>query len=190
MTTAYLVAFIVGGIAVLASLLLTELDIGGAGHGVDVHAGGGGHATSDGLPFLSLTSLSAALLGAGAGGLISTWAGLGGLAAGGVALASAISLLVLLQGLLLPYLRRQQSNSHQGRISYIGLLGTVTLEVPVDGWGEVAFVDADGNRVRSRAVTPEPQPLMKSTRVYISDVDADVVHVVSVPEDQSLPERP
>lgn len=181
----YLAAFVVGGIAILAALLLADV---GGGHGGHVDLGGGGH---DGLPFLSLTSLSAALLGAGTGGLIATWAGLGGVWSGVVAGASAVALLLVLQGVVLPYLRRQQSNSQRGRASYIGLLGTVTLEIPPDGWGEVAFVDADGNRVRARAITAEPGPLTKSTHVYIADVDADHVHVVSVPESLTEhPERP
>src|SRR3954465_7656865 len=137
-TAAYLVAFIVGGIAVLSALLLVDV-----GHGV-------GH---DGLPFLSLTGLSAALLGAGAGGLISSWAGLGAVGSGLVAVGAAVVLVLAFQGLLLPYLRRQESNSQKSRASYIGLLGTVTLDVPVGSWGEVAFVDSDGNRVRARAVT-------------------------------------
>jgi membrane protein implicated in regulation of membrane protease activity len=184
LTGVYLGAFIVGGVAVLASLLLAEFDVGGAS--------GLGHAgTPDGMPLVSLTSGAAALLGAGAGGLIATWAGLGRLPAGLVAIISAVVLLTLLQGLLLPYLRRQQSNSHRGRTSYIGLLGTVTLDVPSDGWGEVSFVDADGNRVRSRAVTAEPRTLTKTTRVYIADVDAEGVHVVAVPDpDQPPLERP
>jgi hypothetical protein len=187
LTAVYVVAFIVGGIAVLTSLLLAEFDIGG-GHGLGHDIGHAGSA--DGMPFLSLTSLSAALLGAGAGGLIGSWSGLNTLAAGGVALGSAVVLLLILQGVALPYLRRQQSNSQQGRLSYIGLLGTVTLEVPAGGWGEIAFVDADGNRVRSRAVTAETETLLKATRVYISDVDADVVHVVAVPDpDPPAPER-
>jgi membrane protein implicated in regulation of membrane protease activity len=166
-TAAYLTAFIVGGIAVLSALLLADL-----GHGA-------GH---DGLPFISLTSVSAALLGAGAGGLIATWAGLGALLSGLIALTTAVTLVLVLQGVLMPYLRRQESNSHRGRSSYVGLLGTVTLDVPVGSWGEVAFVDADGNRVRSRAITSEPGPLPKSTRVYIAEVDADYVHVVAIPE--------
>jgi hypothetical protein len=66
----------------------------------------------------------------------------------------------------------------------------VTLDVPADGWGEIAFVDADGNRVRSRAVTDEPDTLSKATHVYIADVDADAVHVVAVPDpDPPAPER-
>jgi hypothetical protein len=57
----------------------------------------------------------------------------------------------------------------------------VTIDVPPGGWGEIAFVDPDGNRVRSRAVSPESQHLAKATRVYIADVDAEYVHVVAVP---------
>lgn len=163
MTAVYLAVFAVGGIAVLSALLLTDI----------------GH---DGMPFLSLTGVSAALLGAGTGGLVSTWAGLGEFAAGGIALASGVTLAAALHGLLLPYLRKQQANSQRGRSSYIGLLGTVTLDVPAGGWGEVAFVDPDGNRVRSRAISAEPQTLAKSTHVYIADVDADYVHVVAIPE--------
>jgi hypothetical protein len=180
----YVVAFVVGGIAVLASLLLAE--IGGGG---DAGVGGGHAASSDGMPFLSLTSISAAVLGAGAGGLIATWAGLGTAITGGIAIGSAAVLLLLLQGVALPYLRRQQSNSHTGRLSYIGRLGTVTLEIPVDGWGEISFVDPEGNRVRSRAVTDEPQALLKATRVYISDVEADAVRVVGVPDTDPPLER-
>jgi membrane protein implicated in regulation of membrane protease activity len=183
LTAVYVVAFVVGGIAVLASLLLAEIGGGGA------DAGAGHGASSDGMPFLSLTSISAALLGAGAGGLIATWAGLGAALTGGIAIASAAVLLLLLQGLALPYLRRQQSNSHTGRLSYIGRLGTVTLDIPVDGWGEISFVDPEGNRVRSRAVTDEPEALLKSARVYISDVEADAVRVVGVPDPDPPPER-
>ena len=150
----------------LAALLLTDFDLGM------------GHA---GLPFLSLTSLSAGLLGAGTGGLIATWVGLGTLGSAIVAVAAGLALIGALQGVLLPYLRRQESNSQRGRASYIGRFGTVTLEIPTDGWGEVAFVDGDGNRVRARAITAEPEALTKSTHVYIADVDADFIHVVTIP---------
>jgi len=164
----YLAAFGVGGVAILAALLLTDVDFG---HGF-------GH---DGLPFLSLTSLSAGLLGAGTGGLIATWSGLGTTGSALVAAVCGLLLIGALQGVVLPYLRRQESNSQRGMASYIGLLGTVALDIPVDGWGEVAFVDPDGYRIRARAVTSEPVTLTKSTQVYIADVDADYVHVVTVP---------
>lgn len=163
MTAIYLAAFIVGAIAVLSALLLADV-----GHG-------------DGMPFLSLTSLSVLLLGAGTGGLAGTWLRLSTPVTVAIAGACAVVLVFALNGLLLPYMRRQQANSHKGRTSYIGLLGTVTLEVPADGWGEVSFVDTDGNRVRSRAKSSELGALTKSTQVYIADVDTDFVHVVAVP---------
>lgn len=163
MTAVYLAAFAVGAIALLTALALTDI----------------GH---DGMPFLSLTGVSAALVGAGTGGLVGTWARLGGLGAGVLGLGSAVALAGVLHGVALPYLRRQQSNSQHGRTTYIGLLGTVTLEVPAGGWGEVAFVDPDGNRVRSRAVSGEPLALTKDTRVYIADVDREYLHVVAVPD--------
>lgn len=166
MTAVYVVAFVVGAVAVLTALLVADFDLG---------------ADTDGLPFLSLTSLAAGLLGAGTGGLVSGWAGLGGLGAGAVALFSGALLILLLQGMLLPYLRRQESNSHLMRASYIGLLGTVTLDVPADGWGEVSFVDAEGNRVRARAVTAEIETLAKNSLVYIAEVDDEYLHVVAVP---------
>jgi len=167
----YLAAFGVGGVAILAAVLLTDVEFG-----------------HDGLPFLSLTSLSAGLLGAGTGGLIATFTGLGPLGSAVVAVVSGLLLIGALQGVLLPYLRRQQSNSLRGMDSYIGLLGTVVLDIPTDGWGEVAFVDPDGYRIRARAVTAEPATLTKSTQVYIADVDADYIHVVTVPGiDPALP---
>ncbi|MEE6165152.1 MULTISPECIES: hypothetical protein [unclassified Mycolicibacterium] len=163
MTAVYLAAFVVGGVALLAALLLADV-----GHG-------------DGMPFINLTALSVALLGAGTGGLIGSWTHLGTFGTAVTAAAFAVVLVFVFNGLLLPYMRRQQSNSHRGRSSYIGLLGTVTLEVPAGGWGEVSFVDTDGNRVFSRAKSAELAALPKSTRVYIADIDPDYVHVVAVP---------
>jgi hypothetical protein len=91
-------------------------------------------------------------------------------------------LTAVLQLVVLPYLRRQQSNSHRGRVSYIGLLGTISLDVSAGGWGEVAFVDADGSRVRSRAQNTEAHALQKSSAVYIAHVDDQFVYVISLPQ--------
>jgi hypothetical protein len=162
-TALYLAAFAIGALGVLSALFFDF------GHG-------------DGLPFLSLTSVSAALLGGGTGGLVAGGSGLGAVGSGVVAALSAVALIAILHVVVMPYIRRQQANSHQGRASYVGLLGTVTLELPAGGWGEVSFVDTGGNRVRARAKSAEPNPLPKSTPVYIADVDADYVHVVAVPD--------
>jgi hypothetical protein len=114
-TAVYLAAFVVGGIAVLSALVLTDI----------------GHS---GMPFLSLTGLSGALLGAGTGGMVATWAGLGTLGAGAIALASALILVLVLHGVLLPYLRRQESNSQHGRCRSgpgVGFANGVTRFPPV-----------------------------------------------------------
>ncbi|MUM18191.1 hypothetical protein FZI91_03530 [Mycobacterium sp. CBMA271] len=164
LTIAYLAAFVVGGVAVLSALLLTDI-----GHG-------------DGMPFLSLTSLSAALTGAGAGGFVGSSLGIAPLPTAITAVVCAVALVSILQ-LFLTYLRRQQANSHSGRASYVGRLGTVTLDVPTGGgWGEITFTDADGNRVHSRAITDEPEGLAKNAAVYIADVDPEYLHVVSIPD--------
>lgn len=97
MTAVYLAALIVGGVAVLSALALTDLDV--AGH--------------DGMPFLDVGR-------AGRPRRRSCRA------------RQRAALVAALQGVLLPYLRHQQANSHRGRTCYIGLLGRVTLDVPAD----------------------------------------------------------
>ena len=54
MNAVYLTVFVIGAVGVVSALIAET------GHGA-------------GLPFLSLTTLAAALLGAGIGGLISVW---------------------------------------------------------------------------------------------------------------------
>ncbi|WP_420750656.1 hypothetical protein [Rhodococcus sp. O3] len=137
----------------------------------------------DGLPFLNLTTVATALLGIGVGGGTATLLGFGTVAAAVAAACTALVLVVVTRGILLPYLLRQQGNSHTGRLSYIGLTGVVTLSIEPGGWGEIAFTDTEGNRVRSRAVTAEATALPADSRVYIGDVDEQVVHVVSIPDD-------
>ncbi|MGC7229110.1 hypothetical protein RBA36_22675, partial [Mycobacteroides abscessus subsp. abscessus] len=100
---------------------------------------------------LSLTSLSAALTGAGAGVFAASALGVAALPTALIAVVCGVVLVWVLR-VFLAFLRGQQANSHSGRASYIGRLGTVTLELPAGGgWGEVALTDANGNRVRSRA---------------------------------------
>jgi hypothetical protein len=36
--------------------------------------------------------------------------------------------------------------------------------------------------VRAKAITEEPDVLVKNSSVYIADVDADYLHVVAVPD--------
>lgn len=166
-TIGYLATFAVGGVSLLAALLVTDI-----GHG-------------DGMPFIRLTTVSAALTGIGAGGLLASLTGLSALWTAVAVVAFAIVLVGGIQ-LFQSYLQHQQANSHTGRASYVGRLGTVTLEVPSGGgWGEVVFTDADGNRVYSRAVTAEAAALPKNASVYIADVDGEYLHVVRIPDSPS-----
>ncbi|WP_430334620.1 NfeD family protein [Rhodococcus sp. ACT016] len=145
----------------------------------------------EGLPFLSLTTAATALFGVGLGGSATLLAGGSGGVAGIAAAGCAIVLVFVTRGVLLPYLLRQQSNSHIGRHSYIGLTGTVTIAIEPGQWGEITFTDVEGSRVRARAVSAEPAPLPVNTAVYIGDVDDDNVHVVAITDstsDSALPE--
>lgn len=171
MLTVYLACLVMGLIGIVGALVIGEA-------GGDAEAG---DATGTGPPLLSVTSTATALLGLGAGGTAATSTGANPLIAGLVATASAIALVALTRGVLLRYLLRQQANSHLSRQQYIGLLGTVTIAIPPGEWGEVAFTDPDGNRVRGRALTAEQGPLPAGTTVYIGDVDDTHLHVVTAP---------
>ncbi|MFH5209969.1 NfeD family protein [Antrihabitans spumae] len=173
MTAVLIACFAVGVVALAGSLVVGEF-------GGDHQIGAGGH--GDGISFLSLTTIATAIFGFGAGGLGTKFAGGSDALQISVGAAASVGLVALFRGLLLPYLQRQQSNSHFGRSSYIGLLGRVELSIPVDGWGEVSFVDPDGSRVRAKAKSAEPNVLPTASRIYITDVDDEFVHVVAVPE--------
>jgi hypothetical protein len=175
MTAIYVVCFTIGVVALVGSVVLGEF--GGADH----HGGVGGH-TGDGVPILSLTTIATGIFGFGAGGWGTDLLGLdepGPAIAGAV---TAVALVLLFRGLLLPYLLRQQSNSHFSRRSFVGLLGRVELAIPLDGWGEIVFTNPDGSRVRAKAKSAEPVALPAASRIYITDVDDEFVHVISVPD--------
>lgn len=167
MLTAFIVCFVVGIVGLLGTFTVGEFSDLGDGHG-------------EGLPFLSLTTFATALFGFGAGGWISVLAGVSAPLALAVGVAAAAALVLATRGLLIPYMVRQQDNSHIGRISYIGLLGTVTLDVTADGWGEVSFADSEGNRVGARAISSGKVTLPRGATVYIADVDENYLHVVPV----------
>lgn len=163
----------------LACLMMGLIGIVGALVGGDTGADGGD--SGGGLPWRGLTTLATAFLGVGAGGCAATALGAGTIGAALSGAGSAIALVAVVQGLLLPYVLRQQSNSHIGRQDYIGLIGTVTLPIAPSSWGEVTFTDPDGTRVRGRAVSAEPVILPAGAVVYIGDVDDIYLHVISIP---------
>lgn len=167
MLTAFIVCFVVGIVGLLGTFTIGEFSEIGEGHG-------------EGLPFLSLTTVATALFGFGAGGWISALISVPSPVAAVIGLGVAAALVLATRGLLIPYMIRQQDNSHIGRTSYIGLLGTVTLDVKADGWGEVSFADSEGNRVGARAISSGKVTLPRGVTVYIADVDDNYLHVVPV----------
>lgn len=173
MNTFFIVCLAVGLVGIVGTLIVGEVgsDLGEVG------------SSGDGLPFLGLTTLATASLGLGTGGGVAALLGAGDVAAVVAAIVTALALVFLTRGLLVPYLLRQQANSHTGRQGYVGRIGIITLPIEPGGWGEVAFTDVDGSRVRSRAVSAEREPLPVNSRVYIGEVDEDALHVVSIPDD-------
>ncbi|GAB07560.1 hypothetical protein GII30_16085 [Gordonia amarae] len=169
MTVVFGVIFAVGLLALLAALFAGEIgEIGEIGD-------------DGGLPFMSLTTLAIGLFGFGAGGLGADFVGLPTGVSIGVGAGAAVVLVGIFRGLLLPYMLRQQSNSHFGRASYLGMTGRVELPIAPDGWGEITIVDPDGARVRLKARSEEPSTLAAGTQVYICDLDAEYVRVVAIP---------
>ena len=136
-------------------------------------------ATATAPPFRVLGK-EAGIIAAGAGGLIGTWAGLDSLGSAIVAIVGWAVLMLALYAAVLPYLRRRRER--RDRAGYIGLGGTVTRDVLAGDFGEVSFVDNDGNRVRLPAKSSAAAALPKSTRVYITAVDDEFVHVSSARE--------
>ena len=168
-TVVFGVVFAIGLLALLAALFAGEIgEVGEIGD-------------DGGLPFLSLTTLATALFGFGAGGLGADLTGLPTPAAIGIGAGTAAVLVGIFRGLLLPYMLRQQSNSHFGRASYLGMTGRVELPIAPDGWGEITIVDPDGARVRLKARSEETATLKAGEQVYICDIDAEYVRVVSIP---------
>lgn len=166
MTTVFLATFVIGLAALAGTAVFGEFDS-------DVG--------DDGLPFLSLTAAATALFGLGAGGLVGELAFDSTAVAVPLGLGTAVVAVFLTRGLLLPYLRRQQANSHTGRAAIIGTVGTVTLDIPAGQWGEVEFTAPDGGRARMRAISDEDGTLRKGARVYINDADKTQLHVVAIP---------
>lgn len=172
----YIACLAIGLVGVVGTLIVGEI---GSEFG-DTGSGG------DGLPFLNLTTVATASLGVGVGGGAATLLGFGSVPSAVAAATTAAIMVLVTRGILLPYLLRQQGNSHTGRASYIGLTGVVTLTIEPSGWGEIAFTDTEGNRVRSRAVSAETATLPANSRVYIGDLGDDVLHVVSIPDDPRI----
>lgn len=169
MSTLFLLCFIVGAVALIGTLLIGEFG-SSAGH------------PSDGLPFLSLTSIASVIFGFGAIGGAAQLAQLSEPVSIAVGVAGGCVLVGAFRGLLVPYMVRQQSNSHFGRTDYLGRIAVIEIAIPAGGWGQVSVADPYGGRVRLKARSSESVDLATRTEVVITDLDPEFVHVVAVPE--------
>jgi membrane-bound ClpP family serine protease len=159
-TTVYLVAVGVGVLAVSSTLVMYRLFLG---------------RTDDSTPPLRILAGETGLIGVGVGGLTGAWAGFDSLGSGLITVAVTAALVLALYCVVFPRMRRRRAI--HDRAGYVGLSATVTRDVPADDFGEVSFVDSEGNQVRLPAKSDEAATLTKSTRVHIIAVDDEFIHV-------------
>ena len=131
-------------------------------------------------PPFRLMAQAVGFLAAGVGGLAMTWADVGTLVFSIVTVISWAVFMVVVYKFVLPGVRRRREA--RIRAGYVGLGGTVTRAVPVGDSGEVSFRDRDGNRLRLPAKSNDPTLLAASTRVRITGVDDEFIHVASATE--------
>ncbi|MET9329529.1 NfeD family protein [Tsukamurella sp. NPDC003166] len=166
MVTAFAVCAVVGVLVLVASLVLGDIDIGGA----DI---GGPHADA-GLPWLSAPALAAAV---GVFGVVG-WP----LSAGtsvplaAVVIAAAASGVVAYGVLMLVLraMRRSQTGTVAGLRAAIGTIGELSMEIPAGGWGQVRYLDSESVRAVTNAVLVDPGASARpGESVLIVDVDGD-----------------
>jgi hypothetical protein len=131
-------------------------------------------------PPFRLMAQAVGFVAAGVGGLAMTWADIGTLGFSVVTVISWVVFMVVVYKVVLPDVRRRREA--RIRAGYVGLGGTVTRAVPFGDSGEVSFKDRAGNRVRLPAKSNDPTALPTSTRVYITGVDDEFIHVASATE--------
>jgi hypothetical protein len=172
----FLIAGVIGFVVLLLSLLFGELfEFGDGPEDLD---GDVGFDTDAPTPsWFSIKVLAASLVGFGAFGFVATQAKL---PLGFDWIVAGIGFFAVGCGtffLVLRPLANQQSNSLIGRSSYIGRIGTVELQIPHNGIGQVVFSDQNGARVVQSAVSADGQALPRQASVVIIDVAKDGVVV-------------
>lgn len=130
--------------------------------------------------WFNLKAIAAGAIGFGIVGFLSVRTGLSVLFIVALAIVGFLVMLVASLFLVLRPLFRQQSNSQLGRSSYIGLIGTISLAVEADGWGQVQFTDRNGALVKERAVSHDGAAVATGTSVVIREVGESSVVVVVV----------
>jgi hypothetical protein len=174
-TTVYLICAVLGGVLLLAQLVLGAI---GAGH----HDTGGHDAASDGLHLFSVRAVSAGVAFFGLGGLGTLALGLPAVLAvlGGVLLGAAAMLGV---ALAMRAMLKLESDGSVHIERAVGESATVYVPVPAarGGIGKV-LLTLQGRTVEYQAVTSEGQLLPTGTPVIVVDVrGGDTVEVVPLP---------
>jgi membrane protein implicated in regulation of membrane protease activity len=152
---------VVGGLALLTAIIVTDMEM-------------------DGMPFLSLTNVSAAITGGGISGLLSAEFGAQTSTSVTISTVAGILTFVAAQGLH-NAVKGGEPNEIRGLSASIGCLGHVSMTIPEKGWGEVTYTDYDGSLVSRRAISADGTPLGNGAHVYISDVDGETLLVIEVP---------
>ncbi|BDH57619.1 hypothetical protein [Tsukamurella sp. PLM1] len=166
MITVFAVCAVVGVVVLVASLILGDIEIGGA----DI---GGPHADA-GLPWLSAPALAAAV---GVFGVVGWPLAVGTslpvpLVAVVAATAGAGAYGVLM--LVLRAMRRAQTGTVAGLSAAVGTIGELSMAIPAGGWGQVRYTDSESVRATTTAVLVDPAAVAASgAQVLIVDVDGD-----------------
>lgn len=170
----YVICLAIGLLFTVISIIVGHLF--GGGDGGDVGTGGHAEAGYDhsgvpGLSFFSPTVLACFITAFGACGVIlsrieatsSVWVSAPLSALAGVVIASVAFL-------IFNYMFREMQSSSESRLSsVIGLTGSIVTPIPVDGVGEIAYVQGGSRytapaRTESGAAVPAGKPV-KITRI-------------------------
>lgn len=173
-TTFYLTCAAIGGVLLLAQLVLGAV---GAEHGDAAHDGAG-----DGLQLLSVRALSAGVAFFGIAGLSAAVAGLPGWISLPLAVVTGVLAMVGVALLMRSMLGLQRDATVRIESS-IGLPATVYVPVPpaFGGTGKVLLA-LNGRTVEYEAVTADNEPLPTGAAVLVIDVrDHQTVEVVLPP---------
>lgn len=194
MATLFLVCAAVGGILLVAGLVLAAIgfdhdvhgDAHGGGHVAGSHGAHGG--SSDGLQLFSVRASSAGLAFFGVGGLGARQLGAPVVVELLVALVAGLVAMALVAYAMRAMVRLEHDASVRVDRA-IGQAGTVYIPIPAahGGAGKVLVI-LQGRTVELQAVTNESEPLPTGAAVVVVDVrDGDTALVVRLPTIDGVP---
>lgn len=162
MVTVFALCAVIGVLVLIASLVLGDMDFGGA----DVDAAG--------LPWLSAPALAAAVGVFGVVGWpLSVGTDLDVPVVVGIAAAAGIGAYGLLMAVLRS-MRRAQTGTVVGLSAAVGTIGELSMAIPAGGWGQVSYVDSESVRSVTTAILVDPDAAAAAgDQVLIVDVEDD-----------------